>query len=73
MAKAQIMRTFVCPGRWDEKTKQTVEMHGGWWNTKETDKCPTCGKEALTREDANVTVAYQWKPLTWTEYEEKYG
>lgn len=67
----EILRTFVCPGRWDDKTKQTVEMHGGWWNTKTSDKCPKCGKDAITREDANCSIRYHFDRTTMSEHEER--
>jgi len=58
------IRTFVCPGRWDEKTKQIKEMHGGWQNTTETDKCKRCGQDALHRADEDYLSIPLPKPGT---------
>lgn len=53
----EILKTYVCPGRYDEKLKQNVEFHGGWWSIDpKRNHCSVCGKEAITREDHNVKV-----------------
>jgi hypothetical protein len=49
----EIIRTFVCPGEYDSKTKQIINMHGGWQSTKETAHCKRCGKEAVCRPEEN--------------------
>ena len=44
----ETLRTFVCPGKRDPKTNVVRQQHGGWWNTKTSDKCPRCGQDLAT-------------------------
>jgi hypothetical protein len=67
----ETLRTFVCPGKRDPKTNEVRQQHGGWWNTKTSDKCPRCGQDALRRADEDVSIRHHFEKTTMSEHEER--